>query len=734
MGIMALLHLAMYAQNSLSGRITDEHGEALAGATVFIPELNKGTISATDGSYRLGNLPAGKLKVQYSFVGYLNQVLTLEPEGREVVQDIQLELSVIEADEVVISGGYNSTQHENAVKIEVLKLDRHHPVITPNFMELITSVPGVDMISKGSGVAKPVIRGMSMNDVLVLNNGVRFENYQYSDHHPLGIDEFGIAAVEVIKGPASLLYGSDAIGGVINFIKEKPAPLGTVQGDYNLQLHSNTLGFTNNFGIKGATGKVFGGFRIGQKSGADFLQGGGGFAPNTRFNGYSLKSNAGFTGKNGIFNLYYDYSDQKLGLAEDEAIEATSTRGRKNELYYQELKTHLLSSQNKLYFGGFKLDLNSAFQNTELTHFGDPGVYELQMRLATLTYESRLFLPSGKQSEYIIGYQGMQQFNTNVNDRETILLPDAHTGSNGVYGLLMHNFFGQLRLQAGLRYDRKAIFTRAVGNSGDAAYREAIDKSYGSLSGSVGLTWNLTDRILFRANFASAYRTPNLAELTSNGQHELRYEIGDQDLVPEKAYETDLSFHYHGHNLTFDLAGFYNVVNHFIYISPTGDTTATGLSVYRYMQANALLYGGEADLHFHPVTVDWLHLEGSFSSVRGLQRSGDYLPFIPADKLKFEVRAEKEELGFFDDAYVFFKAVTTFAQDHPAPEEEATAGYTLFDAGIGGELLLGRQSVSWSLAVTNLLDKAYTDHLSTLQEVGIYNPGRNVSLSVKVPF
>jgi iron complex outermembrane recepter protein len=183
-------------------------------------------------------------------------------------------------------------------------LDLHEIKPSPNLTEILTKIPGVDMISKGSGVSKPVIRGLSMNDILILNNGVRFENYQYSDHHPLGIDEFGIEDVEVIKGPSSLLYGSDAIGGVINFIREKPAPVGTIQGDYNMQLFSNTQGITNNLGVKGSSQRFFGGLRFGQKSNSDFLQGGGTFVPNTRFNEYSIKLNTGLTGKPGTFKLF----------------------------------------------------------------------------------------------------------------------------------------------------------------------------------------------------------------------------------------------------------------------------------------------------------------------------------------------------------------------------------------------------------------------------------------------
>lgn len=128
-----------------------------------------------------------------------------------------MDISSNEMETVVVSGGHNSTQHATAVKIDVLKLDRQMCLSTPTFAQSLTKIPGVDMISKGGGVSKPVIRGLSMNDILVLNNGVRFENYQYSSHHPLGIDEFGIENVEIIKGTASLLYGSDAIGGVNQF-------------------------------------------------------------------------------------------------------------------------------------------------------------------------------------------------------------------------------------------------------------------------------------------------------------------------------------------------------------------------------------------------------------------------------------------------------------------------------------------------------------------------------------
>jgi len=729
------VYSSLDAQNKVVGKITDQDNLPLPGAAIIISDLNKGTVSDKNGNYRLANIPDGRIRIQFSFIGFAKRIETIELYGDSLELDIMLQQTAVEADEVVVSGVYNSTQHDNAVKIDVLKLDPHTIKTTPNFSEVLTRVPGVDMISKGSGVSKPVIRGLSMNDILVLNNGVRFENYQYSSHHPLGIDEFGIEDVEIIKGPASLLYGSDAIGGVINFIKEKPAPVGTIMGDYNLQLFSNTIGMTNNFGVKGTSKKFFGGVRAGQKTNADFLQGGGKFVPNSRFNEMSVKTNAGFTGRIGTFKLYYDFNKQKLGLAEDEAINEITERGRENNIWYQELNTHLLSSQNKLYLGRFKLDINSAYQNTELIHFGDIDVIEIQMRLSTLTYEARLHFPSKESSEYIIGIQGYNQTNINLNDRETIILPDALTNNNSMFGLLQYTLFKKLKFQTGIRYDLRSILTQPVGLASDTmTYRPALDKNYGSFSGSFGATYNLSEKLLFRANFAAAYRTPNLAELTSNGQHELRYEIGDKELVPENAYETDLSIHYHGENFTFDIAGFYNIVNNYIFISPTGDTTSSGIYIYRYKQANSDLYGGEAGLHIHPEPVEWIHFESTFSSVIGKQTNGDYLPFIPAHKLRIELRAEKEKLLFLKKAFVSAYTTIYFNQDQPAPDETPTSGSALLDLSAGGNIKIQNQLMSVSISANNLFDTKYIDHLSTLKEAGFYNPGRNIALHIRIPF
>lgn len=728
------LFIKVNAQNQIKGKVTDINNEPLIGATVSLPELNKGTITNQAGEYLISNVPNGKIKIQFSFVGYNTEIKTIDISQTENKIDVLLSIAIIQSQEVVITGGYVSSQHENAVKIDVLRSKDIALSGTSNFMESLTKVPGVDMIAKGQGVSKPVIRGLSMNDVLVMNNGVRIENYQFSENHPLGIDDNDVERVEIIKGPASLLYGSDAIGGVINFIKEKPAPVGKILGDYRMQLLSNTLGMNNSIGLKGASKNLFGGVRFGNKTHADYLQGGGDYVPNSRFNEMTFNANTGYTGKIGTFKLFYDYFKQDLGMTVPPVKSLITEQGRKNEIWFQDLEHQLISSQNRLYLGKFKWDINAAYQNALRKLQTTLDVPFVEMNLNTITYESKLYLPSNDKSEYIIGLQGMSQNNRNLNNRASQFLPDANINNIGFLGLAQYTFLKKLKLQGGLRFDMYKTETFALGIEGTSGYHAPVNKEFSNLNGSIGATYSVNKKTMFRANFAKGYRVPNLSELTSNGMHGNRYEIGNENLSPENSFETDLSMHYHGEFLSFDVAGFYNQINDYIFISPTTDTTLTGVDIYRFSQTNATLYGGEAGIHFHPKSLPWLHIEGTYSSVIGKQENGNYLPFIPAQKFRYEIRAEREKIGFLKKPSIKLSALTALKQANPSPYETATNGYTLVNFSINTNFHVSRQILNFGISVNNIFDTQYFDHLSTLQPLNYYNQGRNISVSLKVPF
>jgi len=733
---VALISLQLSAQNLLTGKVVNVDDDSpLAGATLFIPDLNKGTVTDENGLFTLKNLPHKNLRIVVSYVGFETLLRDFNANAFEKKQLIlKLKPSVIRAQEVVITGSNSAFQHESAIKIDVIKKSDLLLMGTPNLMESLSSVPGVDMISKGTGVSKPLIRGLSMNDVLVLNDGVRIENYQFSENHPLGVDDNNLSKVEVVKGPASMLYGSDAIGGVLNFIKADPAPIGKIEGEYVGGLYSNTQGITNGLNIKSAGKHLFGGAGVNQKSHADYKQGGGDFTPNSRFNEWSANANIGYSGKISSFKLDYDYFGQKLGMCVPAVQSLITERGRKNKIWYQDLDHHQLSSKNILLLGRFKWETNVAFQSAYRklrTIAVDPTV---EMRLNTLTYESKLYLPSDRNSEYIFALQGLDQTNRNQHHRVSEFLPDADVNTLGALFLAQHTFFSKLKLLGGIRYDMYHTKSKSMGDEGTSTYHAPVSRDFHTVNGSVGMTYSLTDKIFIRSNLAKAYRVPNLSELTSNGLHGNRYEYGNNNLDPENAYEADLSLHYHSTYLSVDAAGFYNYINNYIYISPTGEQNTDGIAIYQFSQTNARLYGGELAFEYCLPFLQWLLVKGSYSSVTGKENGGNYLPFIPANKVKGKFVANFKRWGVLKCPSVWLGITSASHQNHPSLYETETAGYTLFDAGVNVQIKSFYKEINLALLATNIFDHKYIDHLSTLKALGYNNPGRNICLMLTIPF
>ena len=247
----------------------------------------------------------------------------------------------------------------------------------------------------------------------------------------------------------------------------------------------------------------------------------------------------------------------------------------------------------------------------------------------------------------------------------------------------------------------------------------------------LGGTWQITRELLWRFNFASAYRTPNMAEPTQDGVHGPRFEVGNRDLRSQRSYEGDLSLHYHSGIVEFDAATFYNLVNDYIFLAPTGDFDEE-YPVYMYSQSDAHLYGFETFLSIYPVR--WLHVKAVYAYIRGEQDNGDHLPFIPHDKTKLDLKFERERLWGLLDPYFTVGVAYAVRQGRPAPFETPTPDYTLLDAGIGFKVKVQEQKLEFSIIAGNLLNETYMDHLSTLKPMNLYNMGRNVTFSVLVPF
>lgn len=764
--LAVLLLLPFYAfssvelsNNKLSGIVKDQnHGTPLPGVSIFVPELQKGAVSNSDGTYVLEHLPQGKLTVQFSFVGYESIIKTINIQSENNQLDVDLEFTSVTTQDIVVSGGFPSAQHENSIKISVLNKEKLEQLVSPSLGEKLSSIPGVDVISRSPAVSTPVIRGLSLNNIIFLNNGVRLENFQFSTDHPFLVNEQGANHIEVIKGPASLLYGSDAMGGVINILREKPAPANSVQADVSSEFHSVSSGWNHNIGVKGSSNSLFWMLRATKQSHRDYKDGNGEFVPNTRFNSEGLQLGLGLIKDFGSFKLYYDYLQPKLGMTNSEALEVVSEGNRKNHYWFQDLTQHLISSRNRLFLGSYKLEVNAAYQFNNRQLKGNPNSEHFRlvdMDLKTFTYDSKLYFPTGENTEFLVGVQGMHQSNKNQGAPNRII-PDAKIDDFSLFSLLKKEI-GKADIQLGVRYDHRSLYVpeqEAGGHShgepedehheeeGDHHEEEEehheeemvhINRKFDNLNASLGATFHLSESLLMRTNLATGYRVPNLAELSQHGLHGNRFEEGNSDLDAQKSFETDLGLHYHTSNHNIDFSLFYNKVYDFIYLAPTDEPAPEGAGfVYAYDQQDAKLYGGEIAINVVP--VDYLKIHTDYSMVIGKQDNGGRLPFIPQHKLNTSLEFFGKGNKQFKNPFVKFEWKYAMDQNDPAQFETKTAAYHLFNIQTGTSFKIGNFNAKLLAGVSNLFDKTYTDHLSSLKPLGFYNPGRNVNVKLSLNF
>jgi len=584
------------------------------------------------------------------------------------------------------------------------------------------------MISKGEGISTPVIRGLSTSNILVLTDGIRMENYQFSENHPYLIDEYGVSSIEVIKGPASLLFGSDAIGGVLNFISEKPAYKKDLAIDFNSFYNSNTNGISNNLGIKGKHKDWFWGVRAGQKSHKDYTDGNRTQINNSRFNSQNIKLSTGLNKEFGKFAVYYAYNKMQLGLTVPPSIDLIKDDNRNLEAWYQDLDNHLLYTKNTLFFNKLRTEINASYQlnHRKLNTNPDAANFtQVDMSLQTISYEIKNNYKFGL-GDIIFALQGKNQSNTN-HDAPGLVVSD-YTHDNWASLLLVQLSLNEkTHFQAGARYDFIHIQIPKLVNPD-----KHINTTYNNLSYSMGLTYQLSKALLLRGNFASAFRTPNASELSQEGMHGNRYEKGNPNLKSQRNYEGDLSLHFHNQFLVFDASGFYNSIENYIFMSPTNDTISSGAKVYQYMQSNATIYGSEWGAKI--IFLENFSLKETYANIVAQQENGDYLPLIPQNKIKSDLRYEKNNSKNFKQIYASLNHTFAFKQNNISAFENTTPEYSVFNIEFGVQKQLKIVKLNFNIKINNLLDVAYYDHLSTLKDVGFYNMGRNVNLGLRLEF
>ena len=780
------------AQNKITGNIKNKQTkENLTGVIIYISDLKIGAATGKTGNYILDNIKTGYCLFEINLIGYKKRVERIYI-SKDTVVDFLISQSVSELNEVVVTAVTRSTELKLSpiiIKpIDVLDLNENS---STNLIDALKNVPGVNQITTGASVSKPTIRGLGYNRVISLYNGIRQEGQQWGDEHGIEIDEYSIDRIEIVKGPGSLMYGSDGIAGVLNFISPKAPPVGQVKTKVvsNYQSNSNLIGnslsnagnkngiqwlamfsskFAGNYQNK-YDGKVYNsGFQ--ENNGSIFL------GVNKKW-GYSHLNLSSFNttlnmvegDRDNLGNFVFASPDGNGATTEMPAT-ANDLSGYKIGFPHQEIN-HLRALTNNYFIlkrGTINLDLG--YQNNKRKEFGDvlnPNDKALFFNLNTFNYNARYNLAEIKGWETSVGISGMQQSNTNKGLE--FLIPEYDLFDIGGF-IFTQKTFNKITMAGGFRFDNRNINTKqlildslevpvSIMDSTSTLKFMSYNKNYNNFSGSVGMSYQINKKSTIKFNLSRGFRAPNIAEIVSNGRHEgtMRFEYGTPELKPEISQQIDLAYFLNSDHVIFELTPFSNFISNYIFSEKL--TSAFGgdsipdpsdpASAFKFTQGNATLIGGEIYLDIHPHPLDWLHIENSFSYVQATQNnqpdSTKYLPFIPAAKYRGELKAQFIKVGKnLTNAYVMFAVDYYFQQNNyfkAYDTESGTPAYTLLSAGMGANVKVFNRPdfMSVYISAENLADAAYQSHLSRLKYApqnsmtgknGVYNMGRNISLKL----
>lgn len=740
-----------FAQYKVTGIVSDAvSGEKLSEVAVYISELKKVITTDENGEFKITGLPGGFIQFQFSLLGYRASNITIETDRNTEPLEIKLIPVEISTEEIIIT----ETNVEKPYQTDKLKVKDIQRLGAMNISEAVTKVPGVWQLSTGSGVSKPVIRGLYGNRIGIMINGIRFDNQQWQDEHGLVLSSDGIDNIEIIKGPRSLLYGPEAIGGVVSITDEHPASIGTNAADMNVKFFSSTLGILADVGLKGAEKNYNWLVRFGGETHADYLDGNGDRIPETRFGGYNIKTSLGYNKGLWVGALDYSFTNYTYGILEarefqNEFRNMNETRfDRSFNGPHHKLRVHNAVFQNTFIKdrSNFKVNIGYTYNRRE-EHEGNDERFlpdslqfgNLDMILKTASLDGSWNYTMSKYAYLIVGTQGFIQKNSNAGERR--LIPDADVSSISGTTLLKYqkNRFG---FEGGARYDIFKVKTIEFGVKDSINYFPPLDLTYNSVNGSAGAIYKLTGSITAKANLSTGFRAPNLAELTSNGLHEgtFQYEIGNKDFTSEQSFEGDIGFVVDSKHLSLDFSAYNNRINDYIYLGQTNDTIH-GYPVYRYFQSNAVLRGLEADVVVKP--MDWLSLRGTYSTVIAKRDDGMYLPLIPADRVTASIHAELSNWKFIFSPYAEVSANGTLRKTRLGENETTLPGYVLFNLLFGCDLKFEKQLLNISISCNNIFNKVYLDFMSRIKNMSTtiegntfyaYNMGRNIVFSIRVPF
>ena len=714
-----LLAVAL-ASASVHGKVTDFHGNPLANVRVTVVEFSRLVLTDQEGNYALTGLPSSTLNVTFALLGFGPQARRIVLGADALTLNVTLNESLVELPPVQVTASPNASSALTSPQpVSVLSGPRLQADHTANLGETIDKIPGVSAWTTGAGIGKPVIRGLSASNVLILSNGQRTDTQQWADEHSPNIETSSAERIEVIKGPASVLYGSDAVGGVVNVIPPaipdgigiKGNVGGRILGAYG----TNNTNPDGSLLLHGASGGL--GFQaalVGRN--ADNIATPVGTLYNTGFSTVDGSIGAGYKGTWGALRATYTHRYETLQLM-DEDPSATPFQHVTDNRF----NIGLVAPTG----GASRVEANLGFDSNRRREFASAGDTEADVAsgLQNSLWTSDVHYHNNPLGPFV-GTLGVQGYHNGWDRFGTEkFLPPSRAFGIGVFGFEQADF-GRFTLSLGLRYDFRQLNVdeAEVGREDRNRIVPEQTRTYNSLTGNVGGLYHISESVAIVANAGRAFRAPNIFELFGYGVHEgvPQFVIGNDSLQNQTSWTTDLALRVQSGRVQLEAGGFYTPISNFIYSNPTAgrdtssvDPGASGLQEFVVTQGNALFYGFEVGADYHP--THWLELgAGSDYTYAQNQVLDQPIPWIAPLRLRYSAKVTGGGGKWYRAPYVSVSGSTVTAKvasrvdpNELEPGTPIPGGYTLVNLGAGAQIAVGGQVISVDLDLLNAFNQQY---------------------------
>ncbi len=656
----------------------------------------------------------------------------------------------------------------------LIQVDRNY--LRSNFagslMQSLQQIPGVKAMSIGSGQSKPAIRGLGFNRMVVAEDGIKHEGQQWGDDHGLEIDQFDIDRIEVIKGPGALLYGSDAIGGVINLYSNY-LPTKPLAGSISLFGRSNNASVGLSAKVEGRNGRFYYKANLTGIDYADYK------VPTDSIQYYSynialknrrLRNTAGKEQDASLTLGYVDSrlrSDLKLSnsymksgfFANAHGLEVRlsdidyDASARDIDLPYQSVNHFKATHRTAWSTDRWTVESHLAYQNNSRKEYAEAvshGYMPTPDGTLERSFDKHTFAGDVGAQFRITEKNTLRgglatEYQHNRRSGWGFIIPDFETFMTGVYLFDKYEIGRDLIVNAGIRYDfaRTHIhgyrdwFATPTPEGNIHKERSAeIDRRFNSLTWSAGFTYR-TGQWLFKSNAGKSFRVPIPKELGADGinYHIFRYEQGNAALQPEESYQIDASISWDGPNLHVQFEPYLNHFPNYIYMNPTPDYVE-GLQLYQYTQSKVLRYGFEFQTTYKFARRLEAQLRGEYlhAEQRSGPKKGFTLPFSPPASADIALKYTFGNDAARQGGYVELNAHAVTHQNEIVPPEKPTSGYFTLNITAGRTFAIGDRTLGVTLNADNLLNRKYYDHTNYYRLMNIPEPGRNVAILVALDF